>query len=218
MSSHRRFTLIELLIVVAIIAMLASLLMPALGAARARAKSIACRSNLKQNGLLYFTYMNDFNEYLPANNNPATTAYYNWYQYFILADYIKKYTVFACPVGPSGTWNNATPSWCGYTYGAEETWGFMKLAKTNKASSPVYYPLLADSSHTSYTTSYRQFWHIGYDATTTSGCIFLRHNNYANILFGDGHSEEGNKNKMLNSPYTWNNGSSHWVVAGFGDF
>jgi len=55
----KRFTLIELLVVIAIIAILAAILLPALQAARARAQSASCISNLKQAGTLSQQYMND---------------------------------------------------------------------------------------------------------------------------------------------------------------
>ncbi|UCG46358.1 MAG: type II secretion system protein [Phycisphaerales bacterium] len=58
------FTLVELLVVIAIIALLMALLMPSLNRARSQAKSVVCRSNLKQWGLLFSMYANDHNGYL----------------------------------------------------------------------------------------------------------------------------------------------------------
>ena len=64
----RYFSLIELLIVIAIIAILAGLLMPALNKARGRAHGIACISNLRQIGSAYNMYTLDNNEYWPELN------------------------------------------------------------------------------------------------------------------------------------------------------
>ena len=66
---HRRriryFSLIELLIVIAIIAILAGLLMPALNKARGKAYGISCVSNQKQIGTAYNMYTGDNAEYWP---------------------------------------------------------------------------------------------------------------------------------------------------------
>lgn len=63
-SVHRAFTLIELLLVVAIIALLISILLPALGQARKAARTGVCQSNLKQMGVAMNTYGADFKEQL----------------------------------------------------------------------------------------------------------------------------------------------------------
>jgi prepilin-type N-terminal cleavage/methylation domain-containing protein/prepilin-type processing-associated H-X9-DG protein len=64
-SSDRAFTLAELLVVIAIIAILAALLFPALAAAKANSKRIACVSNLRQIGLAVRTYSIDYGGLIP---------------------------------------------------------------------------------------------------------------------------------------------------------
>ena len=61
MGLRKAFTLIELLVVIAIIALLMSILMPALQRVKSQARSVACLSKLKQWGLFFAMYAEDYN-------------------------------------------------------------------------------------------------------------------------------------------------------------
>jgi prepilin-type N-terminal cleavage/methylation domain-containing protein/prepilin-type processing-associated H-X9-DG protein len=63
------FTLVELLVVMAIISILAAMLLPALSRARQQARAAACKSNLKQIGYAMGMYQTDFDEMFPSSNN-----------------------------------------------------------------------------------------------------------------------------------------------------
>jgi prepilin-type N-terminal cleavage/methylation domain-containing protein/prepilin-type processing-associated H-X9-DG protein len=79
MNRHRGFTLIELLVVIAIIAILASILFPVYSRARAKARQAKCLSNLKQLGLAFKMYIDDFDECIPPHNdNVPPYPAYDW--------------------------------------------------------------------------------------------------------------------------------------------
>lgn len=112
MQSHRcfkGFTLIELLVVIAIISILAGILFPVFSRARENARRASCMSNLKQIGLAFTMYTQDYDEHMPngynsypvngaytyPNGAPAGTRTRPWYS--LIFDYMKNWQVFNCP-------------------------------------------------------------------------------------------------------------------------
>jgi prepilin-type N-terminal cleavage/methylation domain-containing protein len=113
-NTQSAFTLIELLVVIAIIAMLLSILMPALGRAKDQARSVVCRSNLKQWGLIWKLYTDDYNssfsdpfnfpvDYTPAGKYPRGQWIVGLREY-IEEDLVK---ILICP-SASKEWSDTT--------------------------------------------------------------------------------------------------------------
>ncbi len=78
-STQVGFTLLELLVVVAIIAVLVALLLPALAEVRNLTMQTTCLANLRQLGVGYSHYVNDYDEYLPPT--PHTGGIGDWYMF-----------------------------------------------------------------------------------------------------------------------------------------
>jgi prepilin-type N-terminal cleavage/methylation domain-containing protein/prepilin-type processing-associated H-X9-DG protein len=67
--SHAAFTLVELLVVIGIIAVLISILLPAINKARKAGEAVACLANLKQLGIASMMYVNEFKVLAPSISN-----------------------------------------------------------------------------------------------------------------------------------------------------
>ncbi|MEX0653862.1 MAG: type II secretion system protein [Phycisphaeraceae bacterium] len=96
---RQAFTLIELLVVISIIAMLVSILLPALQGARRAARNTVCMSNQRQIGLAMMVHRNDNHDRFPPGHSPFNwddTQAYTWDE--ILIDTVDMApTIFACP-------------------------------------------------------------------------------------------------------------------------
>lgn len=95
------FTLIELLVVIAIIALLAAILFPVFARARENARRTTCQSNMKQLGLGFIQYAQDYDERLPVGgvNYPGYPNEWMWGGGWgaKVFPYVKSAQIYKCP-------------------------------------------------------------------------------------------------------------------------
>jgi prepilin-type N-terminal cleavage/methylation domain-containing protein len=202
------FTLVELLVVIGIIAILISLLMPALQSARAASRDTVCMSNMRQLGMAFHTYASQNKGVLPPGFGfPAVGSDYDhcWATY-LSKQMNKERTlstgnpVFNCPNSEKTTWfDYAMPKGLSILglFGPPAT-NWRQISFYRKSSTTV---LLFD-------------WHWALPVSDwwapPSGAMcddtnrrILRHqkNKKDNFLFLDGHVEPLFKNEELKEPY-----------------
>lgn len=172
----RRFTLVELLVVVAVISLLMAMLLPALKSARDKANQIKCSGNLKQLGTSFVMYSGDFWECLPPSIDASSRW---WCRNEILGPYFGYYKtgggIMRCPSHPQAPFNHACSNYTMNTRG--------NLRRLNKITQPSIATLLADCAYPPESG-------LQFDDATASyldRVAMARHGAGPNCLFADGH-------------------------------
>ena len=208
---RRGFTLIEILVVIAIIALLAAIIFPAFGLAREKARSAACQSNLKQLGAAMTMYIQDYERYPRAVDPVDKYAPQIWQAQaeaagFDVANmdlltvamdsYLKNPQVWKCP-SDSGF---DTPDDITFRLKNETTYpscfekyGTSYFYRTQLAFLNLSDDFLKSPAETNILFDGHGEWHA-------TGVLSWRDSRY-NVLFGDGHVKNINRQSLTKS---WN--------------
>jgi prepilin-type processing-associated H-X9-DG protein/prepilin-type N-terminal cleavage/methylation domain-containing protein len=169
------FTLIELLMVIAIIACLAGLLLPAFTAVRQKADSIACVSNLRQIGIAGQLYA--------AEHSQTTPVIEPWPSQPVYPSSTGAQTILTAlqPYGVTAATLRCRADIIGPNYNASE------------GSSYEWCPMANGQN----VQSVKLVWSGNVAGVTLSQLLMAFdysnvHNNASNVLFGDGHVASGN--------------------------
>ena len=212
-----QFTLLELLITIAIIAILASLLLPGLNSAREAARKSTCMNNLKMIGTAANLYRQDFDDHIMPPLIPgvgvtepghAYAHFYHWPFYYgsqylkgklvsgqcpTFSDPGKAWKTFLCPSDPKQGYSGR--SYATYRFWLSSEYGNGKVSKQKQASSQYlisefdYWNFFSNSMASSGWSAPN----VNYGSST--GEVYLNdsqsmgpnHANSANILYLDSH-------------------------------
>ncbi len=208
------FTLVELLIVIAIIAILAAMLLPALNKARKRARSITCLNALRTSGQFFCMYTNDFNGVLPSQD--ATSGTGRWISVMSMLYYGAKSTDYASTRStiagrkgfrcPENATKATVQAWTErVNYGMNNLLGGAGNAKNhfpiNKARAPSQTLVIGDGqwSDSGWFNSHLTTNGSSYAEMLVQGPSII-HQNQTSILMIDGHVERRTLHNIPLSP------------------
>jgi prepilin-type N-terminal cleavage/methylation domain-containing protein/prepilin-type processing-associated H-X9-DG protein len=185
------FTLIELPVVIAVIALLAALLFPVFAAARERARPSQCASNLGQIGLAMHLYRDENDDLYPIAHNYAS----NWQNE--RSPYARTVKIFLCPSGESYSALYGINCWSGprtapsgdadANYGILPEQSGVELRSENDLLNPADAILALDAlSDLSRPDQFDYCGGLSFTPFATRGSVALRHNGVFNVLFADG--------------------------------
>lgn len=191
MRMAMKFTLIELLVVISIIAILASLLMPALSSAKKTGKKAACAGNLKNLGIGVNMYAGDWSDYVPVGWDGAKTWSRKLHDDYVAGSPL----TFQCPAGNVARISSSFASNSDKTYGMFYAnvgdpyygmGGWSICRKISVMAPPSLHAMMTDSINLDDPDLF-QCYCVGPNQPYANSKIQLRHMGMSNVLFVDGH-------------------------------
>jgi prepilin-type N-terminal cleavage/methylation domain-containing protein len=190
----RGFTLVELLVVIAVIGILAALLLPVLSSAKQRAWTVQCTANLRQIGLGMRMYSDDSNDLFPEsggvipwNQTDPATGQYSWMQQIF--SYVNNQAAYHCPAdkrSPFSYFNGVRAA-----YAVTNAFGSVS---GKRIQFPAAFVLGGDTVGLLFETNdadkddYTQNC-VGGPTNGTPAMEWQTHSGGQNILFEDGHAK-----------------------------
>ena len=218
----KKFTLLELIVVIAIIMILASILLPALNKSKQTGQRISCAGNLKQVYLTFRYYSDDSNGWYPGwSDNDGYWSRKLTSLYFPANKYLNPKPsgyqinpIFKCPSdtivtkGASWTLSNVITS-----YGTNGCGGIQQdlwwVWQTNYYPSARRMDMLGSKIMITDTQYVYGAEGVVYGSNVLDrNKVYFSHNNQANVLFTAGHVKNGSWGKiygmgLLNSDFPW---------------
>ncbi len=183
---RRGFTLIELLVVIAIIAILAAILFPVFAKAREKARQASCLSNLKQVGLAFQQYTQDYDEqYMDRDMGGVSFR-------GLLNPYIKSFQIWKCPSNPDKN-NDGNGYSDNYSINdANSVFSAANPPSLSSVQSPANKFLVVETGNGAGWDDYASgWWCSGNDVKQNQSCCwdsgYAGHTNNMDNLFCDGH-------------------------------
>lgn len=183
------------------------MLLPALNKARDKAKSISCASNLKQMGIYFSLYNDNYDGFFPVQYDATRGAsWYFWYS--AIKDNAGSGFSDKTLLCPSDSDNKVTSYGLDYHWGRRASngdWQYGGHKKLNRLKKPSHLIVALDSTLPSFSAYYR-FWADNFP--------MLRHNSKFNILFADGHVENMRARSFglyASSADGWPRDDSRWL-------